>query len=190
VAGGAHLAGGAVRISALRRMGIVAVAVATPDLTVLLVDDVLGSLTPRRFASRGLRSRLCGKDLAYPDSACAAVGLADAVGDGVNGRLFRHGGPLLEMVPMRRFCLVDVPFAWTTMPITPLRRHWYGQIGRSGDVAAATSSPPITHLSGPPSSCVGRQVPRPLRRGELPDPYHGPDHEVRRRADDVVEATV
>jgi hypothetical protein len=102
-----------VRNSALRRRGIVAVSVATPDLTVLLVDDVLGPLTPRRFASGGLRSRLCGKDLAYPGSTFAAVGPAAAVGDGVNGRLLRHGEPLLEngsdaeILPRRRAFRLD-----------------------------------------------------------------------------------
>src|SRR5918994_601464 len=133
--------GGAVRSSALWRMGIVAVAVATPDLTVFLVDNVLGPLTPRRFASCGLRSRLCGKDSAYPGSAFAAVGPAAAMGHGVKGRLLRHGEPRLEMVPMRRFCLVDVPFAWTTVRITPLCRHAYRQLGRSGGVSQRRGRP-------------------------------------------------
>jgi hypothetical protein len=74
-------AGGAVLISAPWRMGIVAVAVATADFTVLLVDDVFGPLTPRRFAPGGLSSGLRAKDFAYPGSAFAAVGPAAAVRD-------------------------------------------------------------------------------------------------------------
>src|SRR5918996_1559679 len=85
-----QLACRAVCSSALRRMGVSAVAVATPDLTVLLVDDVLGPLTPSGLSSSRLRSRLRGKDLAYPGGAFATVGPTPAVGNSVNGRLLRH----------------------------------------------------------------------------------------------------
>src|SRR4029450_5802341 len=64
---------------ALGRTGVAAVAIATPDLTVLLVDDVLGPLTPSGLSSSGLRSRLRWKDLAAPGAALAAVGPAPAV---------------------------------------------------------------------------------------------------------------
>src|SRR5919106_5147436 len=108
----------AVPTSALQRTGVVAVAVPTPDLTVLLVDDVLAPLTPSRLTSGGLRSRLRGKDLAYADGAFAAVGPAAAVGDGVNGRLLRHGEPLFGIVLIPGFCPAGPRFVCSAVGIT------------------------------------------------------------------------
>jgi hypothetical protein len=87
----------AVRSSALRRMGVVAVAAATTDLLIspsLLLDDVLGPLAPSGLGSGRLSSRLRWKHLAQSGGTFATVGPTPAVGDSVNGRLLRQAEPL------------------------------------------------------------------------------------------------